>query len=294
MPLFSSISKQEATRSYGAEVVLQGRSLLESIEIATRMAEDTGRLFVHPYDDPEVIAGQGTIGLEILEDLPDVDLVLVPVGGGGLIGGIATALKALRPRTRVVGVQAEACPSASAALAAGAPVTVDATDVSSIADAIMVTRIGDLAFPLLQNLVDGLVAVDEDKISSAMLLLLERKRILAEGAGAVALAALLCRKLEVPEGGSVVLVISGGNVDSLLLDRVVHRGLLQEGRLMSISVCLEDSPGSLARLLAVLADHQANVVHIHHDRDDPRLPMGSIRVSLDLETRGLHHIKEVL
>ena len=187
MPVWASIAKQQATRGYGAEVILQGESLVESIEIARKMASKTGRTFVHPYDDEEVITGQGTIGLEILEDLPDADYILVPVGGGGLIGGIAVAAKAMRPAVRILGVQAASCASAREALRAGRPVELEAEEKGSLADAIMVTRVGEAAFSLLRELVDEIVVVNEDQIAAAVLMLLERKRILAEGAGAVPL-----------------------------------------------------------------------------------------------------------
>jgi len=294
MPSWASIAKQEATRGYGAEMILRGESLAESIEIARSMALETGRMFIHPYDDEEVIAGQGTIGLEILEDLPDPDFILVPVGGGGLIAGIATAVKGLRPATDMVGVQAAACPSACEALRSGKPVAMeDVEEKSSLADAIMVTQVGEADLPILQKLVEEIVTVDEDQISSAMLLLLERKRILAEGAGAVPLAALLASAFEYPKGSKVALVISGGNVDSLLLDRVIHQGLRQEGRLMRFSVSLEDVPGSLAGLLNLVTEHQANVVHIHHARNERDLAINFTRVDLELETRGFDHQREI-
>jgi threonine dehydratase len=293
MPVWASIAKQEATRGYGADVILKGGSLVECIEIARRIAFETGKLFIHPYDDEEIISGQGTIGLEILEDLPDVDTIIVPVGGGGLIGGIAAAVKALRHQTRIIGVQAAACPSACEALKAGGPVALDAEEKSSLADAIMVTQVGDADYLLLRDLVDKIVVVDESQIAAAVLLLLERKKILAEGAGAVPLAALLSKSVRLPSGSNVVLVISGGNVDSLLLDRIIHHGLLFQGRLMRFSVLLEDTPGSLAKLLHLIAGFSANVVHIHHARNQRDLPLNFTRVDLELETRGPNHIKEV-
>ena len=293
MPVWASISKQEATRAYGAEVRLMGKSLVESIEIGRRMAQETNRIFIHPFDDEEVIAGQGTVGLEILEDLPDTDLIIVPVGGGGLIAGIALAAKAIRPEARVVGVQAASCPSARKALELGRPAEVQAEERGSIADAIMVTQVGEAPFPLLQNLVDDIVLVDEEQIASAVLKLLERKRILAEGAAAAPLAALLGGSLDIPKGSRVVLVVSGGNVDSLLLERIIAAGLFREGRLMHFSVCLVDSPGSLARLLGLLADQEANVVHIRHARNEGGVAINYTRVDLELETRGFEHIKEI-
>lgn len=294
MPTWASITKQEATIGYGAELILRGQSLTESIEFARTLAEQSGKLFIHPYDDPEIIAGQGTIGLEIMEDLPDADFIIVPVGGGGLIGGIAAAVKAVRPETVIIGVQAAACPSAYEALKKGRPVLVDnVEEKGSIADAIMVPQVGASDFPLLRDLVDRIILVTEDQIAAAILLLMERKKILAEGAGAAPLAALLSPSLKIPEGGKVVLVISGGNIDSLLLDRVIHQGLLHHGRLMQFSVALEDAPGSLAKLMDLIAGLRANVVNIHHSRNERDLPINSARVDLELETRSFEHIREI-
>ena len=290
MPVWTSLTKQEATREYGAEVVLKGQTLMESIQIGQQMAASSGKVFIHPYDDPDLILGQGTIGLEILEDLPDVDAILVPVGGGGLISGIAVAAKSLRPQTKIIGVQAEACPSAYAALKEGGATTVE--EKSSIADAIMVTRVGDADFPILKEKVDEIVLVSEEHIAAAVLLLLERKKVLAEGAGAAPLAALLGSAV-VPKNSKVVLVISGGNVDSPLLDRIIRQCLLKHGRIMRFSVTLEDKPGSLARLLDLLARMQANTIHIYHARNERDLPIYATRVELELETRGVDHIAKM-
>lgn len=291
MPEWVSITKQEATRGYGAEVILKGNTLIESINVAQQMAGG-GRTFIHPYDDPEIIAGQGTIALEIFEDLQSPDLIVVPVGGGGLIGGIASVSKSIRPQVRVVGVQAAACPSAVEALKASRPVRVIVR--RSIADALSVTQVGDLPFRIMQDLVDEIVLADEESIAAAVLMLLERKRILAEGAGAIPLAAILSGALKVPPGGRVVLVISGGNLDSFLLDRILRQGLSKSGRIMRFSVCLEDVPGSLARLLSIVAGLDANIVHIRHDRARKDLPINMTRVELELETRGTGHISGIV
>ena len=290
MPVWASMGKQEATKSYGAEVILAGDSLAESISIAREMAEE-GRPFIHPYDDPDIIAGQGTIGLEILEDLPDPDLIVVPVGGGGLIGGIASAIKAVRPETEIVGVQAAACPSALEALRSGERVTVEAK--RSIADGISVRQVGEANFPLIRELVSGVVLVEEGEIASAVLALLERKKVLAEGAGAAPLAALLASKLAFPMGCKVVLVISGGNLDPPLMERVVRQGLLKEGRIMRFSACIEDVPGSLARLLSLVAEKGGNVLHIHHARGGEEISSFKTRVDLEVETRGRGMIEEI-
>jgi threonine dehydratase len=290
MPVWASMAKQEATRGYGAEVILAGESLAESITVAQDMAND-GRTFIHPYDDEEIIAGQGTIGLEILEDLPDPDLVIVPIGGGGLIGGIATAVKAVQPETRIVGVQAAACPSAFESLRAKERVAVEAK--KSIADGITVKQVGERNFPIIQEKVDEVVLAEEEEISSAVLALLERKKVLAEGAGAAPLAALLGSNVSVPEGSKVILVISGGNLDSPLLERVIRQGLLKNGRIMRFSACIEDVPGSLARLLSLVAERGGNVLAIHHARGGRDLSLFRSRVDLEVETRSFGQIEEI-
>lgn len=290
MPVWASLGKQEATRSYGAEVVLAGDSLAESISIAKDMAED-GRTFIHPYDDEDIIAGQGTIGLEILEDLPDPDVVVVPIGGGGLIGGITSAIKALRPETRVLGVEATACPPAFESLRQGRRVTVEAK--RSIADGISVKELGETNYPIIREHVEEILLVEEEEISSAVLALLERKKILAEGAGAAPLAALLNYKFEVPVGGRVVLVISGGNLDPPLLERVVRQGLLKNGRIMRFSACIDDVPVSLSRLLALVAERGGNVLSIHHARGGIGLSLFKTRVEVEVETRSFDQIEDI-
>jgi threonine dehydratase len=290
MPVWASIGKQEATRGYGAEVILAGDSLAESISVAQDMAKD-GRAFIHPYDDEEIITGQATIGLEILEDLPDPDVVIVPIGGGGLIGGIASAVKAVRPETRIVGVQAAACPSALESLRAGKRIKVEAK--KSIADGISVKQIGEANFPIIRDKVDEVVLVEEEEIASSVLALLERKKVLAEGAGAAPLAALLSSKVDVPKGSKVVLVISGGNLDPPLLERVIRQGLLKNGRIMRFSACIEDVPGSLARLLDLVAEKGGNVLAIHHARGGKDLSLFRTRVDLEVETRSFDQIEEM-
>jgi threonine dehydratase len=250
-----------------------------------------GKTFIHPFDDPHIMCGQGTIGLEILADLPDPDAIVIPIGGGGLAGGIAIGVKSLHPRTRIIGVQAEACPSALAARNTGEPVRVDAN--RSIADGIAVKQVGALNFPILRDLVDDVVLVNEEEIAEAVLMLLERKRILAEGAAAVGVASLLHSKLRLPSGSKVVLVISGGNVDIPLLDRIIRQGLFKNGRIVRFCVCLDDIPGTLSRLLGLLASLKANVLHIHHDRNSGDLPIHLSRVELEIETKGPQHIRDI-
>jgi threonine dehydratase len=291
MPAWASVSKQAAARSYGAEVILSGETLEESMQHAQDLA-GSGMTYIPAFDDPEVIAGQGTIGLEILEDLPEVDLILVPIGGGGLIAGIATAAKGVAPRVRVWGVQAAACPSAAEAMRAGMPVPVEAGP--TLADGIRVRKVGDLTFPVIRDLVEEILLVDEEEIGEAMLLLLERKKVIAEGAGAAPLAALISGKVKAEEGSRVVLVVSGGNVETHLLERVIHRGLVGTGRILQVEIVLEDIPGSLARLLGVVAAAGGNILQIHHTRGGRDLPVHSVRIALEIETRNGEHGKEIL
>ncbi|HRU79291.1 MAG TPA: threonine ammonia-lyase [Methanolinea sp.] len=292
MPTWVSLAKQEATIGYGARVILAGESLEESIGFAQQFAMEQGLSFIHPYDDPMVIAGQGTIGLEILSDLPDVECVVVPIGGGGLIAGIATALTASQRKIRVLGVQAEACPSAREALRAGQAVTVEARP--TIADGIRVKRTGELSFPIIQKLVDEVVLVDEEAIVNAVLALLERKKVLAEGAGAAPLAALLSGGIRVSRGEKVAVVISGGNMDAFLLERVLKKGLYTGGRMVQIRVVLEEGRGSLPALLDIIAKQGAVVSQIFQERSVPGLPVHQMRVTLELEVRDLPHRKGLI
>jgi threonine dehydratase len=239
-----------------------------------------------------VIAGQGTIGLEIVEDLPEVDSVIVPVGGGGLIAGITVAVKELRPETRIIGVQAEACPSARSALACGTPVTIDSGP--TIADGIRVTRTGDLAFPVLRDRVDALVEVDDAAIVHAMYTLLERKKVLAEGAAAASLAALLSGKAQVAPGENVAIVISGGNVDAFLFERILRKGLFDAGRILECSLELEEGALSLPVLLSLIAQEGGTITRIEQVRGSPALPLHLVRVILEIETRGPDHQDRIL
>ncbi|MFA5347368.1 MAG: threonine ammonia-lyase [Methanoregula sp.] len=290
MPEWSALTKQEATRSYGAQVIIYGKSLEESIEKAREIARK-GNIFIHPYDDDAVIAGQGTIALEILHDLPATDIVVVPVGGGGLIAGIATAAKAMKPDIIIIGAQAGLCPSAREALRHGSPCRVQAG--KTIADGIRVAETGIHTFPLIQRYVDQHVLVSEEEIANAMLLLLERKHVVAEGAGAVPLAALMNGSIDVPSGSNIVLVISGGNVESSLLFRVIRQSLARQGRLMSFSILLDDEPGTLARILTLIAQERGNILHIRHLQGESDIPVLMARVIIELETRGWDHISGI-
>ena len=290
MPEWASITKQEATIGYGGDVRLSGMSVEESISAAMHVAK-SGRMFIHPFDDQAIMAGQGTIALEILTDLPDADVIVAPVGGGGLLSGVALAAKSINPGIKIVGVQAEVCPSATAALKSGAPIPVPAG--ASLADGINVKKMGDLTFEIVNRYTDDITLVTEQQIAAAMLMFLERKKTLAEGAGAVPLAALINGAVKVSQKQKVVLLVSGGNVDSPLLGRIINQGLLKHGRIVRLRVSLSDRPGSLAGMLQQVAELNANVLHIYHDRNVRDNPIDVTRVELELETRGHEHAQEV-
>lgn len=291
MPEWASISKQEATRGYGGEIVIEGKSLGESLKKAEEMALE-GKTFIHPFDDPDIMTGQGTIALELLEDLKEIDMIIVPIGGGGIISGIASIVKSIKPTVNVIGVQSNACPSAYESYHRGKITKVSSE--YSIADGISVKQVGALNFDMIRKFVDDVVLVDEDQIAAAILLLLERKKILAEGSGAVSLAALLNGSVKVPRRNKVVLLISGGNVDSSLLGRILGQGLLKNGRIMRIRVRLSDTPGSLSQLLIIISALKANVLNIYHDRNVRNLPIYVTHVDLELETRGPEHVEEMV
>ncbi len=291
MPETTPIMKVANTRAHGARIVLFGANYDEAYAEARRLEEAEGLTFVHPFDDPFVIAGQGTIGLEILDQVPDVDAVVVPVGGGGLISGLAVALKARRPGVRVVGVEAEAIPCMRAALSAGKPVTLD--PATTLADGIAVKRAGDLTFEHVRRHVDELVTVSEEEIASAILYCLEKEKTVAEGAGAVAVAALMHRKIRGLDGKRVVSVVSGGNIDVNLIARIIERGLVKDGRLVRVSIALLDKPGQLAITSGIIAAARANVIEVHHTRAFAS-KFGGTTLQLTLETRGPEHVEEIL
>lgn len=289
MPRGASLSKRQATLGAGAQLRLEGETVGDCLRAA--QALEPQYTFIHPFDDQQVIAGQASLGLEILEDLPDVEAVLVPVGGGGLIAGVAAAIKEQRPSVRVIGVEPIAAASAGAAWQAGAPVEIATT--ATLADGARVGRVGQLAWPLIRRYVDELVAVEEDHIAQAMVMLLERRRIVAEGAGALGLAALLAGALPGLAGRRVALLISGGNVDSNLLGRIIDQGLVRAGRIFRFSAVLPDRPGALAGLLNLLARQEANVLLVAHDRHARDLPPDQSRVRLEVETSGFDHAQEL-
>jgi threonine dehydratase len=290
MPLATPQIKVAATRGFGADVVLHGANYDEACEEALRRRDSEGRTFIHPFDDAEVIAGQGTIGLELLEQVPDLEAVVVPVGGGGLIGGIACALKESNPRIRVIGVEPEKLPSMLRAREAGTLVTLSAE--ATIADGIAVRRAGGLTLPLVSRYVDEIVTVDDEEIASAILMLLEHEKTLAEGAGAAALAALLQSKTNLRARRTVVLV-SGGNIDVSLLAKIIERGLVKDGRLLRIRVYLQDRPGALLALTQILARERANIVETIHNRSYYGVSLGETVIDVTLETRGAAHITAI-
>lgn len=291
MPEWVSISKQEATANYGGKIVIAGKSVEESLKKARSLTRKQ-KTFIHPFDDPDIIKGQGTIGLEIFEDLPEADMILVPVGGGGLISGIATVARSIRPSTKIIGVQAQNCPSAHRSLSSGKIISVKASP--SIADGISVKKTGKLTFDLMRQHVDQIALVEEGDIARAILILLERKKVLAEGAGASSLAAVISGRLQIPPKSRIVLVISGGNVDSPLLDRIINQGMVQSGRILRLRIYLEDRPGALSSLLAQISQMQANVLNIHHERGSKTLPLYTTRVEMELETRSQKHLDTIV
>ena len=286
MPAGAPISKVEATRSYGAVVLVPG-VYDDAAREAERLTQEHGYTFAHPFNDPCVIAGQGTIGLEILEQLPEVEQVVVPIGGGGLISGVAMAVKTLKPSCRVIGVQAAGAASMYASRRAGRPVELDG--VATIADGIAVKKPGDLTFALCQKYVDEIVTVSEDEISSAILALMEVQKTVAEGAGATPVAAVMFGRVDTTRLKTVCLV-SGGNVDVTTLSRIITRGLSKAGRLVELTTKVADKPGSLIRLLQIVADSGANIVRINHAREDRHSDVGACIVTMVVETRDQAHI----
>jgi threonine dehydratase len=291
MPEATPIMKVANTRSHGAKILLHGASYDESYAEARRLEQAEGLTFVHPFDDPDVIAGQGTVALEILGQEPETDAVVVPIGGGGLISGMGVVLKSLRPKAKVIGVETEVLPSMLQAVEAGKPVTLEAAN--TIADGIAVKRAGDLTLEHVKRYVDEIVTVSEEEIASAILYLLEREKTVVEGAGAVGVAALMHRKVRGLEGKRVVSVISGGNIDVNLVARVIERGLVKDGRLVRISVALQDKPGQLAKVSTIVANQRANVIEVHHTRAFS-YRFGDTTLQLTLETRGPEHVEEIL
>jgi threonine dehydratase len=291
MPVSASIQKAEATRGYGAEVILHGKDYNEAQEKCFELVRERGLTLVHAYNDPFIMAGQGTVGLEILEDLPDVDLVIVGVGGGGLISGVATAIKAKRPQVKVVAVQPESTASLPKSLEAGT--IVPSQSAMTIADGLATKSVGDQTFAVMKDRVDQVVTVTDDEIAHAILLMLERQKNVVEGAGAASVAALLSGKIDV-KGKKVCCVVSGGNIDINLLDTIILRGLEEAGRIVRVSTTVTDRPGHLRNLLDVIAAHRGNVRDIRHERNRMGIPIGQTIVEVDIETQGSVHRDRLL
>jgi threonine dehydratase len=292
MPEYAPVQKVKATRSYGAEVILHGVDYDEAAERAREIERAEDRYYLPAFDDWEVMAGQGTIGLEILEDLPEVDTVVVPIGGGGLISGIATALKGHDPSIRVVGVQAEGASSAAPSLEKGERVELDSVD--TIADGIATRSLGEKTYPVIRERVDEVVTVSDAEIAVAIVTLLERSKTLTEGAGAVSLAALLEGKFEYEDDETIALALCGGNIDMNMLSTVIIRGLAETGRYLRVRTVLPDRPGALESLSDIIASQEANIYAIHHDRTSRDISMDDAEVELELETRGPDHVEQLL
>ena len=290
IPEGAPLSKIEATRSYGANVVLVPGVYDDAYAEAVRLRDEQGLTFIHPFNDYRVMAGQGTIGLEILEQLPDVDMIFVPIGGGGLIAGLAYAVKSLKPDCRVIGVQAAGAPSMAESLREGKIITLSSVD--TVADGIKVKTPGDLTFEMCRQYVDEVVTVSEGEISSAILTVLEKQKLVAEGAGAVGIAAAMYHKVNT-EGRKVCALLSGGNVDVTMLERILTRGLAKEGRTVSLATVLPDQPHALASFLEVVSSLGANVLDVNHERRNTRAAIGSCVVNVSLETRDKAHIQEI-
>lgn len=292
MPEHTPLIKVSNTKRFGADVRFHGATLSDAMVEAKRMEAEDGLVLVHAFDDPRVIAGQGTIGLELLEQIPDLTTVLVPIGGGGMISGIALALKERRPAIRLYGVEAAAAASALASRQAGHVVRIETSD--TIADGIAVKRVGDLTFPIIERYVDDIVAVSEEEIAHAVHLLLENEKVLAEGAGAVPLAALLSGRLSVQPSDVTVMVLSGGNIDVNLVKRIIDRGLVTDGRLVRLAVTVPDRPGNLARLTHLVAAAGANVLQVAHRRAYADISVRDVEIVFQLETRGRDHVTAIV
>ena len=290
MPDGAPISKVEATKSYGAEVRLVKGTYDDAHAYAAKLCEEENATFIHPFDDPDVIAGQGTIGLEILEQLEDVDAIVVPIGGGGLISGLGFAAKKLKPNIKIYGVQAREAASMADSLKQDEQVTL--STVNTFADGIAVKHPGDLTFELIKKYVDEVVTVSEDEIAAAILALIEKQKLIAEGAGAVALAALMFDKIPL-EGKNIVCLVSGGNIDVNILSRVITRGLVTSGRNSTLQIALEDKPGQLVDVSTIIASCGANVIGVHYGHSDPNTAVTSCVLTLEIETRDFDQLEDI-
>ncbi len=290
MPEGASLAKVAATRGYGANVILHGRDFDEAVSHARQLQQAHGLTFISAFDDELIIAGQGTIGLELVKEAPDLQMVIVPVGGGGLISGIALAIKGHLPQVKIIGVQSSAAPAVTESYRSKTLHPHRPGD--TLADGIAVGRPGDITLPIILELVDDMILVDDEEISQAMVLLLERCKLVVEGAGAVGVAAVLSGKVSC-HGLKVVSVLSGGNIDVSLLDKVVEHGLTTSGRYLVLTVNMEDRPGRLAKLLELVADLKGNIMYVEHHRSGLPLPIGAVQVELEVETRHSDHAEEI-
>lgn len=294
MPLGVALPKLAATQGHGAEVVLHGHNVDEALAEAQRYADETGAVFVHPFDNVDIVAGQGTLGLELLEQIPDLETVLMGVGGGGLLAGVAVAIKErareLGREVKIIGVQAENAAAYPPSLAADALVPL--SKVSTIADGIAVGRPGQLPFSIIKELVDDVVTVSEDSLARALIFLLERAKLVVEPAGAVGVAALLDGKIQNP--GTTAVILSGGNIDPMLMLKVIQRGLAAAGRYLVVRMLLDDRPGSLATISRIIAESDANVTGVDHTRVGGSISMGDVAITINMETKGHEHCEKVL
>ena len=291
MPKTAPLSKIEATKSYGVNVELQGDTFNDAYEYAKNLQEITGAVFIEPFNDEDIIAGQGTIGLEIIERMPDVDTVIVPIGGGGLISGIAIAVKHLKPECRIIGVQSEHAPSMKRSLEVGEMVNL--TNVSTIADGIAVKTPGSITYDICKQYVDEVVTVSEEEIAAAILVLLEKMKMVAEGAGATSVAAAMFNKVEL-EGHKVVSLLSGGNIDVNLLSKIIDLGLIKTGRKAVINLNVVDKPGNLIHVLDIISKTGANIISINHNRIQNGMLFNQCRVGMIIETNNQEHINQVM
>ena len=291
MPEASPMGKVIATKGYGAKVILKGENYDEAYEEALRIQKETGATFIHAYEDPYIIAGQGTIGLEILEKNKEVEVIVIPIGGGGLISGIAIAVKSLNPKIKIIGVQADGAATMAESLKKGKTITLDS--VRTMAEGISVKKASPYTFGFIQKYVDDVVTVSDEEITFSILQLIEKAKTVVEGAGATTMAALLAQKIKGKEK-NVVCLLSGGNIDVTTLSHIIERGLVQEGRMVRMNVTLDDKPGALHDLTKIIAELKANIMQVSHDRMLLNLPFGKTRVLLTLETRGPEHIEEIL
>ncbi|PLX68609.1 MAG: threonine ammonia-lyase [Denitrovibrio sp.] len=291
MPEFTPMVKVSSTRGHGAEVILHGGSFEDAYQHALKIAKDENLFFVHPFDDKDVIAGQGSVAYEILNENPDIDQIVVPVGGGGLISGVAEYVKGFDNNIKVIGVQAEEAAGMVSSLAEGRVVSLNTS--ATFAEGIAVKQVGELTFKHCQDCVDEIITVSESEIAFGVLEYMERAKLVVEGAGAAPLAAVLADKIDV-KGKNTVLVVSGGNIDVTTINRVINRGMTATGRFMTVSIILRDVPGALTTLSTVISDLQANIHEIVHVRNDQMVPVGLSRVNISLETRGYDHIEQVM